>query len=89
MWDRWHRGDEVIESCTIIVGSANKATEHIHDRSPVIIQPKDEPFWLDRTIDNVQALQELLRPPPDMVNAHEVRSDKRPKQDDETLIEPV
>ena len=31
LWDRWHRGDEAIESCTIIVGGANNAMSHIHD----------------------------------------------------------
>lgn len=90
LWDRWHRGDEVIESCTIIVGSANKTTEHVHDRSPVIIAANDEEFWLDRRVDDTHALQQLLTPPPeDIVTAYEVRSDKRPRQDDVTLTEPL
>ena len=90
LWDRWHRGDEVIESCTIIVGEANAAMQHVHDRMPVIIQPEDEAFWLDRQIDATQALEALLTPPPeDAITAHQVRSDKRPREDDATLIDPL
>ena len=90
LWDRWHRGDAVIESCTIIVGEANAALSHVHDRMPVIIKPEDEAFWLDTKIDAVTALESLLTPPPDdAITAHPVRSDKRPRDDDETLIEPL
>lgn len=90
LWDRWHRGDEVIESCTIIVGDANQAMSHVHDRMPVIIERKDEAFWLDTQIDATQALESLLDPPPDdMITAHIVRSDKRPREDDATLIDPI
>lgn len=90
LWDRWHRGEEVIESCTIIVGEANQAMTPIHDRMPVIIQPQDEAFWLDTAIEAVPALQALLTPPPEeLITAHKVRSDKRPRDDDPTLIEPI
>ena len=87
---RWHRGYEAIESCTIIVGEANTAMSHVHNRMPVIIEPKDEAFWLDTSIDAVPALEALLKPPPDdMIIAHTVRSDKRPQNDDATLIDPI
>ncbi len=90
LWDRWHRGDEVIESCTIIVGSANNTMNHVHDRMPVIIKPEDEAFWLDTKIDTVPALESLLTAPPEeMITAQKVRSDKRPHDDDATLIDPV
>jgi putative SOS response-associated peptidase YedK len=89
LWDRWHRGDEVIESCTIIVGETNAAMRHVHDRMPVIIKSEDEAFWLDTKIDATQALETLLTPPPDdAISAHTVRSDKRPRDDDATLIDP-
>jgi putative SOS response-associated peptidase YedK len=90
LWDRWHRGDEVIESCTIIVGPANAAMQQVHDRMPVIIEPKDEAFWLDTKIDAVPALEALLTPPADdAITAHQVRSDKRPRDEDATLIDPL
>ena len=57
---------------------------------PVIIEPQDEAFWLDTKIDATQALESLLAPPPDdMVTAHIVRSDKRSREDDATLIDPI
>lgn len=60
----------------------------VHDRMPVIIEPKDEAFWLDTKIDAAQALESLLTPPPDeLITAHQVRSDKRPSDDDTTLID--
>jgi putative SOS response-associated peptidase YedK len=90
LWDRWHRGDAVIESCTIIVGEANAAMRHVHDRMPVIIQPEDEAFWLDTKIDATQALEALLTPPADdAIIAYRVRSDKRLREDDATLIDPL
>jgi putative SOS response-associated peptidase YedK len=90
LWDRWHRGDQVIESCTIIVGPANAAMQQVHERMPVIIEPEDEAFWLDTGIDAVPALEALLKPPPDdSIAAHTVRSDKHPQDDDATLIDPL
>jgi putative SOS response-associated peptidase YedK len=72
------------------VGAANAAMSRVHDRMPVIIQPEDEAFWLDTSIDAAPALEALLTPPPDdMITAHTVRSDKRPRDDDATLIDPV
>ena len=63
---------------------------HVHDRMPVIINPEDEAFWLDAKIEATQALETLLTPPPDdMITAHTVRSDKRPQEDDVTLIDSV
>ena len=80
----------MIESCTIIVGDANSAMNAVHDRMPVIIEPKDESFWLDTQIDYAPALEALLKPPSDdAITAYAVRSDKRPSDDDATLIEPL
>jgi len=90
LWDRWHRGDEVIESCTIVVGKANNAMSYVHDRMPVIIKPEDEAFWLDRKIDDMPALESLLTSPPeDFITADLVRNEKRPRDDDPTLIDPL
>lgn len=41
LWERWEKGDKMIESCTIIVTDANKLTRYIHDRMPVILDPAD------------------------------------------------
>lgn len=89
LWDRWHRGDEVVETCTIIVTDAVASISHIHDRMPAIIEPADYRFWLDPGIDTVPALKELLRPPAVPLIAQPVANPKQPRDDDATLIEPV
>jgi len=89
LWDRWHRGDEVIDTCTIIVTDAAASISHIHDRMPVIVEPADFRFWLDPGIDNVPALKELLAPTVAPLVAQPVANPKHPRDDDPTLIEPV
>jgi putative SOS response-associated peptidase YedK len=62
LWDQWtgvEKGARV-QSCTIIVTAANALTGAIHDRMPVIIEPKDFGPWLSG-----EAGTELLRPAPD------------------------
>ncbi|MGF1546734.1 MAG: SOS response-associated peptidase [Thiotrichales bacterium] len=61
LWDRWHRDDRTIESCTIIVGSANPRVAPIHARMPVILAPAEFPQWLERTTTST-TLQSLLQP---------------------------
>lgn len=90
MWDQWEREGLRIESCTIIVGEAGESICHIHDRMPVILDPGDYDFWLDPKIDAVPVLRELLKPAPgESIVAHVVRNDRRPGNDDASLIEPV
>lgn len=90
LWDRWEREGQVIESCTIIVGASNKRLSEVHDRMPVIIDPRDYAFWLDPGIDAVPPLKELLQPAPDeWFEARRVRNDKHPRDDDVTLVEEI
>jgi putative SOS response-associated peptidase YedK len=49
-----------VSSCTIIVTAANTLTRTIHDRMPVLVEPKDFGPWLSS-----EAGIELLRPAPD------------------------
>ena len=49
-----------MRSCTIIITAANALTRAIHDRMPVLIEPKDFGPWLSG-----EAGPELLRPAPD------------------------
>ncbi|HXY36302.1 MAG TPA: SOS response-associated peptidase [Planctomycetaceae bacterium] len=64
LWDRWKRGDQAIESCSIIVSNANELVEPIHDRMPVILDQEDYARWLDPKNQDTAALQGLLRPYP-------------------------
>lgn len=64
LWDRWHRDEQTIESCTIITTDANATVEPVHHRMPVILSPEDYEAWLDPEFRNVEHLQSLLRPAP-------------------------
>ncbi len=46
LWERWEKEDDVIESFTIIVTSANALVTDIHDRMPVILAPAQFELWL-------------------------------------------
>jgi putative SOS response-associated peptidase YedK len=61
LWERWERGDEVLESCSIIVTTANALMQPIHARMPVILPPGHYAQWLDPQA-STAALQALLVP---------------------------
>src|SRR5476651_25404 len=50
LWDRWERGEQVIESCSIVVGPANGTFGKIHDRMPFVLSPDRAGQWLDRNL---------------------------------------
>jgi len=90
LYDRWDRGDQVIETCTVIVTDATASISDKHDRMPVILDPADYRFWLDPGIDDVPALKELLKPAPaDWLTARPVANPRQPRDDDPTLIDAV
>lgn len=63
LWERWEAPDgETIESCTILTTEANELLRPIHDRMPVILDPKDYDLWLDPGVQKAEPLQQLLRP---------------------------
>ena len=91
LWERWHKDDQEIESCTIIVTDANELMEPFHDRMPVILSPDDYDLWLDPEFEGKEKLQELLRPyPSDQMEAYPVSTIvNSPKHDEEKCIERV
>jgi putative SOS response-associated peptidase YedK len=46
LWDRWQKGDRVIESCTIITAAAPPEMQAIHSRIPVHLAPEEIKPWL-------------------------------------------
>jgi putative SOS response-associated peptidase YedK len=48
LWDRWRdpKTKEVLETFTIITTDANELVEPLHDRMPVVLEPKDYQRWL-------------------------------------------
>lgn len=63
-------------SCTVITTEATDELGRIHDRAPMLIEPKDWALWLDPKIDDPAALEPLLRPAtPDFLDAYAVSTE--------------
>jgi putative SOS response-associated peptidase YedK len=93
LWDRWSRGEDALESATIITTTANELMSQFHDRMPVILQPRDYQRWLlgDAQDSDGHGLLELLKP--DSPDAWQVRPVatrvNSVRNDDEACIAPV
>jgi putative SOS response-associated peptidase YedK len=48
LWDEWKNVEtgEALKSCTMIITNANKFVGEVHDRMPVMLEPKDFEPWL-------------------------------------------
>ncbi len=60
LWDRWTRGSEPLETCTILTTTPNAVTAPIHDRMPVILDPANWTDWL--TASTAEQTAPLLKP---------------------------
>jgi putative SOS response-associated peptidase YedK len=75
IYDTWHdnRSGEIITSSAIITTTPNTLMESIHDRMPVILHSKDWKLWLDKDIEEADAILPLLQPySSDQMEAYEV-----------------
>ncbi len=62
LWERWQRGEERIDSCSIIVTAAAEALRDIHDRMPVILDPSDYDAWMGPELRDPARIKPLLAP---------------------------
>ncbi len=86
LWERWKRGDDLIESCTILTTSPNTLMKEIHDRMPVILSKKGCDVWLDPDA-SAERLAPLLIPSVDELEAAPVDTRvNSPRNDDEGCI---
>ncbi len=91
VWERWRdpKSREPLETFTIITTDANELVEPMHNRMPVIVEPKDYDRWL-APADPAHLPVDLLRPyPAEKMTAWKV--DQRVgnvKNDDEGLLSP-
>lgn len=68
LWERWEKGPEPIESCTLITTSANSKVAELHDRMPVILGGEARDLWLDESIQDAELLTAVLKPyPPETI----------------------
>ena len=65
--------------------------QKIHDRMPVILDPKDEAAWLDPDNDDTAGLQKLLKPcPSQWLEAFEVSTlINSPKNNSQEVLTPL
>jgi putative SOS response-associated peptidase YedK len=64
LWDRWQSKDnETLETFTILTTDPNELMEPVHNRMPVILEPKDYDRWLDPETKERPPV-DLLRPYP-------------------------
>ena len=95
LWDRWEGqiGDEesTIESCTILTTSANDLMKPLHDRMPVILDPRDYDLWLDPAVEDADKVRPLLVPyPPALMTSFPVSTHvNSPRYDDPLCIAPA
>lgn len=90
LWEHWEQGKDTIETCAIIVTTANETIAPIHDRMPVILAPADFERWLDPKQDAAGLLPLLKPAPAGDIEAYTVGlSVNSPQNDGPGLIEKV
>lgn len=90
LWERWDKGDEPLETCTILTTEPNSLLAPIHNRMPVILPTSHFDRWLDPQANSAD-LQDLLQPyPPGELKAYPVsRQVNKPSNDIPDLIKPL
>jgi putative SOS response-associated peptidase YedK len=64
LWERWKpKEGEPLETFTILTTDPNELAERVHDRMPVILEPKDYDRWMEPG-DPTRLPLDLLRPFP-------------------------
>ena len=91
LWERWAKGEKPIESCTLLTTEANDVVSPVHDRMPIILEPKDYGGWLDPQRRRLEDVSAILRPfPADRMVAYPVgRWVNDPRHDDPRCVEPA
>jgi putative SOS response-associated peptidase YedK len=93
LWERWkdRASGEMIQSCTIITSTPIEVCAALHDRMPVILEPKDYARWLGEEATDPPHLMAMLRPyPAEAMEAYPVSARVgNVKNTDATLFEPL
>ncbi len=91
LWERWAKGPEPVDSCTIITTRPNPVVAELHDRMPVILARADYAEWLAPEPLATGRLDELLVPcsADDMVSFPVSRRVNSPGHDDPRCVEPL
>ena len=91
LWEKWQgKENEALETFTILTTDPNELMEPVHNRMPVIVEPKDYNRWLDPETTERPPI-DLLRPyPAERMQAWPVSERVgNVRNDDATLLEPA
>ncbi len=90
LWERWEHGNQILESCTLIVCEANELAKRVHDRMPVVLGEADWDAWLNPNLPST-AVKEMLKPcPNDWLSVHPVsRAVSFARNEGPDLIKPL
>lgn len=74
LWDEWQSPEgSSVRTCTIITTEPNELMLSLHNRMPVILDPKDYDLWLDAAPQTPDKLIHLIKPfPTENMSAHPV-----------------
>ncbi|HUQ49048.1 MAG TPA: SOS response-associated peptidase [Gemmatimonadaceae bacterium] len=61
LWDRWQKGNTVLDTCVIITTDASPRAGAVHHRMPVILDPDHAADWLSSTTPE-RRLHALMEP---------------------------
>jgi|ERR1043165_4214253 putative SOS response-associated peptidase YedK len=91
LWERWEKGEQPIESCTILTTDANDLMKPIHERMPVIIPKGQYDLWLDPRCHDTEKLMKLLGPysAEEMLAYRVSKLVNSPKNDSPKCIDPL
>ena len=92
LWEYWEgpQGD-ALETCTILTTEPSELVRPVHDRMPVILDPRDWDLWLDPGVQDPARLQPLLHPyPAENMTAFPVsQAVNNPANDREECVAPL
>lgn len=63
LWERWQRGDEAVESFTILTTEARGQVAEVHDRMPALVAHEDARQWLDLSLLEAEGFALSLQTP--------------------------
>jgi putative SOS response-associated peptidase YedK len=90
VWDHWDKQGEGFDSCSIIVTTASRIMQPIHERMPVILNPAQYSTWLNPAHYNRAQLESMLVPYAGSLETCRIsRFVNSPANDGPECVEPV
>jgi putative SOS response-associated peptidase YedK len=92
IWTAWRAGSvEEQRSFSILTTAANDFMSQIHDRMPVILDPKQFDEWLDPEVREAEQINSMLKPcPPEWLQSVEVSTlVNSPRNNRTEVLEPL